>query len=131
MNRPICLRLEPLHARITPVAGVLDTTFGANGIVTQQIPGYYRTGGESVLVQPDGKIIVAGLANDFSNNHPAVFRYNTDGTPDTQFSGDGFAILDIPGGAAGCTPPSCSRMARSSLVAPQLSLATIKSWSSA
>ena len=98
MNRFIHLQLEPLHARITPVAGALDTTFGANGIVTQQIPGYYRTGGESVLVQPDGKIIVAGLANDFSNNQPAVFRYNADGTPDTQFSGDGFAILDIPGG---------------------------------
>ncbi len=41
-----------------------------------------------VVVQPDGKIVVAGVAMDRSNNqYTALARYNTDGSLDTTFGG--------------------------------------------
>jgi uncharacterized delta-60 repeat protein len=48
----------------------------------------------AVLLQPDGKIIVGGTAD----NHFAVARFNENGTPDNSFSGDG--RQDIPMGFA-------------------------------
>jgi uncharacterized delta-60 repeat protein len=72
--------------------GTLDTTFGGDGKVTTDL------GGEDVVyavaLQPDGKIVVAGGSdiNDPSNCHGddfALARYNTNGTLDTRFSGDG------------------------------------------
>ncbi|MGD9828911.1 MAG: delta-60 repeat domain-containing protein [Hyphomicrobiaceae bacterium] len=43
------------------------------------------TGGYSVALQPDGKIIVAGYGRIGSSNDFAVVRYNSDGTLDTGF----------------------------------------------
>src|SRR5207247_1649268 len=40
-------------------------------------------------VQQDGKIVVAGYSYNGSNDDFAVARYNTDGTLDTSFDGDG------------------------------------------
>ena len=67
--------------------GTLDTGFGGDGIVTTDFAGQVDQA-NSVAVQPDGKIVVAGLAartgplgadNDF-----AIARYLGDGTLDTQ-----------------------------------------------
>ena len=43
----------------------------------------------SVSVQDDGKLLVAGYSFNGTDNDFAVVRYNTDGTLDTSFSGDG------------------------------------------
>jgi uncharacterized delta-60 repeat protein len=69
-------------------AGCLDTTFGVNGLVITS-PGTSQ-GSESraVLVQTDGKIVVAGDTPDIVNgtgNDFVVVRYNVDGTLDTTF----------------------------------------------
>ncbi|MCP4375674.1 MAG: hypothetical protein GY794_05805, partial [bacterium] len=63
--------------------GSLDTSFGGgDGIATTAVEGY----GYSVVVQDDGKILVAGTSNtgDFT-----LARYNTDGTLDTSFDAGG------------------------------------------
>src|SRR5689334_1170307 len=50
---------------------------------------------EDVLVQPDGRIVVAG-ETDF--NTYALVRYNPDLSLDTTFSGDGFLSGDFGSG---------------------------------
>ena len=56
-------------------SGVLDPSFGNNGIVTTVISGTYNLG-HTAVVQPDGKIIVAGEAGESSTYKVAVARYN-------------------------------------------------------
>ena len=70
--------------------GSLDTTFSGDGILTTDF-GTSSDLGQSVTVQADGKILVAGSSGgDF-----ALVRYNSDGTLDTTFSGDGKFTTDI------------------------------------
>ena len=69
--------------------GNLDTSFSGDGIVTTDIN--YRDQGIGITLQNDGKIIVVGESNgDF-----AVLRYNTNGSLDTSFSGDGIVTKDV------------------------------------
>jgi len=67
--------------------GSLDTTFDGDGKVTTAIGTGIDTG-YSVVLQPDGKILVAGSCVG-SNYDFALVRYNADGSLDTSFSGDG------------------------------------------
>ena len=68
------------------VAGQLDTTFGGDGKVTNNINGWAR----AVVIQADGKIVAAGSRNEFGDDPMfALTRYNTDGSLDTTFGGDG------------------------------------------
>lgn len=92
------LRLEELQSRINPVSGALDTSFSGDGVLTQDVSGFATTGSQSLVLQADGKILSIGLATESNRNHPAIFRFASNGSPDTSFSGDGFAILDVPGG---------------------------------
>ncbi|MEO8713120.1 MAG: T9SS type A sorting domain-containing protein [Parafilimonas sp.] len=67
--------------------GSLDSTFGKNGkVINTQIGN--MAFGRSVLVQPDGKIIVGG---DRSGSTPTclVTRYKTNGTLDSSFGTNG------------------------------------------
>jgi uncharacterized delta-60 repeat protein len=68
--------------------GTLDTTFSGEGKTTTAI-GSSSDIANSVAVQIDGKIVVAGYSFNGSNNDFALARYNSDGTLDTTFSGDG------------------------------------------
>jgi uncharacterized delta-60 repeat protein len=77
-------------------AGALDTCFDGDGKVTIDITpknDYAR----AVVIQPDGKIVVAGTAGIDSAGASdfAVVRYNRDGSLDTTFDGDGVALTDI------------------------------------
>ena len=68
--------------------GSLDSGFGVGGVATTS----FNTCGDSaygVVIQSDGKIVVAG--NECSTNFPdfAVARYNSNGSLDTSFSTDG------------------------------------------
>jgi len=74
--------------------GSLDTTFSGDGKQTTAI-GSGHDLARSVALQSDGKIVVAGNAANGSNDDFAVVRYNTDGSLDTTFSGDGKQITDI------------------------------------
>ncbi|RMD52107.1 hypothetical protein D6827_00705, partial [Candidatus Parcubacteria bacterium] len=68
--------------------GTLDASFDGDGKVTTAI-GSGDDYGYSVAIQTDGKIVVAGYANNGFNNDFAVIRYNSDGTLDASFDGDG------------------------------------------
>lgn len=63
--------------------GTLDTTFGAGGIVTDNIAGYSEA--KALAIQADGKILVAGDAVVSGKRCIILARYNTDGTSDTSF----------------------------------------------
>jgi len=69
--------------------GSLDTTFGSDGIVTTNMSGYDTAA--DLALQSDGKIVLAGSVYDpnaFTSDY-AVARYNSDGSLDTTFDGDG------------------------------------------
>ncbi len=91
----------------------LDTTFASPlGLARTTIGGSYSYG-YSVLVQPDGKIVLGGLIKGANSGNDAwdlgVRRYNSDGTLDTSFGTAGMAQLDYAD-----THESSTRIARQS-----------------
>ena len=81
--------LAPWTALAAP--GDLDTSFGIGGRVTTPIGGV----GNSVAVQTDGEIVVAGFAYNGSNYDFALARYNPDGSLDTGFGSGGTVITPV------------------------------------
>jgi uncharacterized delta-60 repeat protein len=85
--------------------GSLDRTFNHTGKVTTEfITGarYSRQKANAVAIQPDGKIVAAGLAYESPQSDPysgvakmAVARYNRDGSLDKSFDEDGKVIVDF------------------------------------
>ena len=82
----IALGLSPLSGQL--VNNIVDKTFDSDGHVNTSI-GSQLDQGESVAIQSDGKIVVAGYSYNGSNNDVAIARYNTDGSLDTDFDNDG------------------------------------------
>jgi uncharacterized delta-60 repeat protein len=80
--------------------GSLDASFGIGGVVTTAISNGADDVAYSVAVQADGKIVAVGwtLTNpNTSEKDFAVVRYNSDGSLDTTFDGDGIAVTQISG----------------------------------
>ena len=74
--------------------GRIDRSFGDNGRVLTLVAGKQMCGASSVLVEPDGKIVVVGdYASEREPRHIAVLRYLPDGAPDSQFGQNGIAHL--------------------------------------
>jgi uncharacterized delta-60 repeat protein/LPXTG-motif cell wall-anchored protein len=67
--------------------GALDTTFGTGGKTTTDLG--VHDWGNSVTVQTDGKIVLAGYSEITDHNELAVVRYNTNGTLDNTFGTGG------------------------------------------
>jgi uncharacterized delta-60 repeat protein len=78
--------------------GTLDATFGVDGRVTTDFPGLAAVA-SSVVVQPDGKIVVAGGAFPLFTflGEFKLVRYNPDGTLDATFGSGGIVTTDFPG----------------------------------
>ena len=78
--------------------GTRDMSFSGDGIVTTDFAGQPDQA-NAVAVQPDGKIVVAGQAttggSTLADGDFALARYNTDGTPDMSFDGDGLVLTDL------------------------------------
>jgi uncharacterized delta-60 repeat protein len=74
--------------------GTLDSGFGESGKVTSEIGGSSDSA-NSVALQDDGKIVVAGDTLAPGNNDFAVARYNANGSLDTSFNGTGEATVDF------------------------------------
>ncbi|MBI5932063.1 MAG: hypothetical protein HY867_00030 [Chloroflexi bacterium] len=74
-------------------AGVLDPTFDGDGKVVTNLGGTDSV--EALVIQPDGKILVAGYTNKLGGYDFSLARYNSNGTLDTSFDGDGIVITDI------------------------------------
>jgi uncharacterized delta-60 repeat protein len=83
-------------ARINP-GGSPDSTFGSNGVVTTDL-GSSQDQAEGVVIQPDGKIVVAGFMLSINTGRDfAVVRYNSNGTLDTTFGAGGIVTTDFNG----------------------------------
>lgn len=78
--------------------GALDPTFGDGGTVITAITDndYDASEAYALLLQPDGKLVAAGTAVDFTAHHKsfALARYNPDGSLDATF-GDGGRVLTV------------------------------------
>ncbi len=75
--------------------GSIDTNFGSNGKVITDFPGT-EDFGNSVGLQSDGKIVVAGSTGNIGvNGDFALARYNSDGTLDANFGNGGKVVTDI------------------------------------
>ena len=73
-----CALLAPMSNTANAMPGDLDPGFGTGGKVTTDVGSYSNDVGHSVAVQPDGKLVVAGLRdNDF-----ALVRYLPNGALD-------------------------------------------------
>lgn len=68
--------------------GGLDTTFSGDGKQVTDFGGG-SNGSAGIVIQPDGKIVLAGWMWNGTSNDFAIYRYNPNGTLDTTFSGDG------------------------------------------
>jgi uncharacterized delta-60 repeat protein len=77
--------------------GSLDTSFDGDGIVVQNLSNNQNDLGNDVVIQTDGKILVAGYANAGINSDFALLRFNTDGSLDNSFDSDGILTHGIVG----------------------------------
>lgn len=76
------------------IDGSLDNNFGINGKVTTAI-GSGDDRANSLVIQSDGKIVVAGYSNNGTNNDFSLVRYNITGGLDTSFDSDGKLVIPI------------------------------------
>ena len=67
--------------------GDLDPTFGVSGLLRRTE--FDSGSGRAVALQSDGRFVLAGVGN--------VYRFNSDGSPDTTFDGDGKVDLKYNG----------------------------------
>jgi uncharacterized delta-60 repeat protein len=77
------------------IDGSLDTNFGVDqtGIIKITIDSYDKA--ESVLIQPDGKILVTGSSKDDLNMEVVLLRLNSDGSFDTTFGTQGKIVTSV------------------------------------
>lgn len=75
-------------------AGDLDPSFSGDGWTLTPVTPGQNDAANAVAVAPDGKLVVVGGPRiDFK-----VARYNTNGTLDTTFSGDGIVVTNMSSG---------------------------------
>jgi uncharacterized delta-60 repeat protein len=89
-------RAESLEVRTLLAAGGLDPTFGNGGWVPTPVGS--NASATSILVEPDGKIVVAGSV--VGSNEFALTRYDSDGSLDSGFGGIGIVTTAIGTGAS-------------------------------
>jgi uncharacterized delta-60 repeat protein len=74
--------------------GSLDISFGDNGVVTTPI-GSNNDQAHSIVLQSDGKLVVAGDGTINGSADFTIVRYNTDGSLDTNFGNNGIVTTPI------------------------------------
>ncbi|HET9579460.1 MAG TPA: hypothetical protein VFP44_16635 [Usitatibacter sp.] len=76
--------------------GASDTTFGAGGSSNVVRPTGSGDAGRGLALRPDGRIVVAGLANgNFGDFDSLAVAFTANGQLDTTFNGTGFSRLDV------------------------------------
>jgi uncharacterized delta-60 repeat protein len=80
--------------------GTLDTSFSGDGRTLTDFTNAYDYV-DAIAIQPDGRIVAAGATNYYGSTPKfALARYDTDGSLDGTFSGDGKLTTSFPGGYA-------------------------------
>lgn len=72
----------------------LDSSFGYDGRIAVDL-GVYGDRANAVLVQPDGKILVAGSSSTAADLDFMLLRFNADGTMDSTFNFDGTVTTPV------------------------------------
>ena len=80
--------------------GALDSTFGTAGRTSAAITNFINSAADAVL-QPDGKIVVVGEAEDTNTSEFALVRFNANGSLDTTFGTGGTVTTNFVGVAPG------------------------------
>ncbi len=78
------------------VALTRDPLFGENGLVKTRV-GHYVDKAQAVVVQPDGRVLVAGSSSNNSNLDFALVRYKPDGSLDNSFHFNGQVVTVVGG----------------------------------
>jgi uncharacterized delta-60 repeat protein len=76
--------------------GTTDTTFGNGGTVKTLFPGHPSASADAVVIQPSGKIVVAGNTHDSASGSFALARYLPNGRLDTTFGIAGTGLVEFP-----------------------------------
>jgi uncharacterized delta-60 repeat protein len=74
--------------------GILDNTFGNAGIASAGI-GTNADNGNALLIQEDGKILIAGSTHNSNDNDLALVRFNMNGTLDNTFGSNGIVVTNL------------------------------------
>ena len=74
--------------------GTLDNSFSEDGLLLTDFSDEDDQALD-LVIQPDGKIVLAGYATSSGNRDFALARYTIDGTPDLTFEGDGKIVTDF------------------------------------
>jgi uncharacterized delta-60 repeat protein len=82
--------------------GRLDPSFGDGGTVTTDV-GYCCAGAVGLVIQPDGRLVAAGNAEDTDSGLWVLVGYQPDGTLDPTFGVDGLVISNHGGFGTGLT----------------------------
>ena len=83
-------------ARYNP-DGSLDRTFNGTGIIITNLSGSDEA--LALLIQPDGKILVAGYTQVGGGTRAVIARYQTNGAPDLSWNGTGIVMTNMMGPA--------------------------------
>ena len=83
--------------------GSRDTSFGSSGVVTTDLSGGNQDLSNALLIQGDGKLIVAGYSQGPTSARFALVRYLSDGGLDTTFGTAGKVLTDFGLPFASCT----------------------------
>jgi uncharacterized delta-60 repeat protein len=78
--------------------GALDASFGAGGKVATDFPSPANTSAGAMLLQPDGKVVMAGVTSSLyssTGSDVALARYNSDGSLDPTFGNAGQVVADF------------------------------------
>lgn len=85
------------------INGAPDTTFGAGGVVITSVTSLLVDEARSMVIQPDGKIVLTGLSGeatpfplDPTNGKWTLIRYNVNGTLDTTFGVNATGVVTTP-----------------------------------
>jgi uncharacterized delta-60 repeat protein len=85
-------------ARYTP-SGLLDLSFGTNGSTLTPLGDGSDTRANALVLQNDGKLVVAGYARVGGNNQLVVARYTTAGILDLSFGTNGSTLTPLGDGS--------------------------------
>lgn len=77
--------------------GTIDESFGNNGYVIDTVSSTQF--GRSLVIQPDGKIILTGFSTDPNTDQRNIYsaRYNATGNLDKSFGINGYVLSDLGG----------------------------------
>lgn len=87
------LTLVLIFSQTAYSVGVLDRVFGTEGSVSTAVGASAQA--RSVLVQPDGKILVVGTVGSGDSQDTVLVRYNSNGSLDTGFGTSGVVIAAL------------------------------------